>query len=192
MSAIDLDEPQKGEEMVPLIDGAFNEKDVKFNMIDPGVLDPVMKCIQGDYTGRFTYLSNCTAQENETYGEIIGGRPDYDVQNNPRKLTLYIEDPKLDDVHAKVFCRKYSEGNQFILKDMSDHRNKEACGVQVQLPYEEIDLLQFDYIEREFSVLNCKYLFKLRQEAALIDELKVWLHQNYIEFAQKPLQEYGL
>ena len=61
---------------------------------------------------------------------------------------------------------------------MSDHRNKDACVVQVQLPYEEIDLLQFDYLDREFSVLNCKYVFKIRQETNLIDELAVWLNQN--------------
>ena len=45
----------------------------------------------------------------ETDGAIIGGQPHYDVVKNPKNLTIYIEDPKMDEVHARLFTRKYPE-----------------------------------------------------------------------------------
>ena len=50
---VDPDKPQKEELIAKIIDDYLNEFDVEFNNIDKGILDPILKCIQGDYTGRF-------------------------------------------------------------------------------------------------------------------------------------------
>ena len=65
---------------------------------------------------------------------LIGGKPDYDIRSNPKKLDVYIKDPKIDEVHAHIFCRKYPDGNVFIAKDVSDHNNPDTSGLWVQLP----------------------------------------------------------
>lgn len=68
---------QAGEELAPSITEFLGENDIKFSEIDPSAIDPCLKCIQGDYIGRFTYLSNCTSEQEETKGISIGGKPDY-------------------------------------------------------------------------------------------------------------------
>ena len=84
--------------------------------IDPSPLDPCFKCIQGDYTGRYTYLGNCPSDQTETKGFIIGGRQGYDVIENPSKIDILIPDPSLDEKHAHIFCRRDDEfGSQFIV-----------------------------------------------------------------------------
>jgi hypothetical protein len=107
-----------------------------------------LKCIQGDYTGRFEYLNNCSSEQTETKGILIGGKPDYNLEKNPKGLSIYLEDPKLDEVHCHIFCRKYDTGNQFIIKDLSNHNNPDTSGVWIQMPGEEVDLMFCDYIER--------------------------------------------
>jgi hypothetical protein len=72
---------------------------------------------------------------------------------------------------------------------MSDHSVKEQSGVWVQLPTEEVDLLTFDYIEREFSVLNGRYLFKFRKEKGIINELEVFMRRNNLFFAASFLKK---
>jgi len=55
------DGAQSGEELAKPISEFLGEKDTSFKEIDPSAIDPVLKCIQGDYTGRYTYLSNCSS-----------------------------------------------------------------------------------------------------------------------------------
>jgi len=133
--------------------------------------------VQGDYTGRFCYLRNCDTDEEETTGEIIGGKPDYDVANNPKNLTLYLKDPKIDEVHARIFCRKYEDYNRYIIQDLSNHEeNKEASGIWIQLPDHETDIFSYDYLDRELTVLNGLYLFKLTKiQNKYVDELRSWM-----------------
>lgn len=45
--------PQKEELIAKIITDYLGEFDLEFNNIDKGILDPILKCIQGDYTGRF-------------------------------------------------------------------------------------------------------------------------------------------
>ena len=87
----------------------FLENDQDWADIDAGVLDPILKCIQGDFTGRFGFLKRCEPDQEETDGTIIGGQSHYDVVKNPKNLSIYIEDPKMDEVHARLFCRKYAD-----------------------------------------------------------------------------------
>lgn len=49
------------------------KEDTPLEDTDPGFVDPVLKCIQGDYTGRYIYLSNCAIDETQTKGIVIGG-----------------------------------------------------------------------------------------------------------------------
>ena len=82
---------------------------------------------------------------------------------NPSKIDILIPDPSLDEKHAHIFCRREDEfGSQFIIKDISEHDQdkSDSFGVWAQLPGHEIDLLTFDYMDRDFSVLNGRYLFK--------------------------------
>ena len=95
------------------------------------------------------YLDNCQPDEEETKGHLIGGKPGYDMKENPSGINVYIQDPKMSEVHAHIFCRRYPTGNVFILKDVSDHSNKDTSGIYVQLPGEEVDLHRFDYLERD-------------------------------------------
>ena len=128
----EYESPQASEELAPSIKEFYGEKDTQWDAIDPSALDPVLKCIQGDYTGRFTYLNSCTSSETETSGELIGGKPEYNQKNNPLNLTMYLEDPKLDEVHAHIFCRRYEgDHQQFIIKDLSDHHNVDSSGIWV-------------------------------------------------------------
>ena len=60
------------------------------------------------------------------------------------------------------------------------------------MPEEEIDLLSYDYLDREFSVLNCKYIFKLRKLKQYIDELEVWLLKRDLLYAANLLGLIGL
>lgn len=62
---------------------------------------------------------------------------------------------------------------------MSDHDYPESSGIWIQMPSKEVDLLQYDYMDREFSVLNGKYLFKFEKiKGIFINELEVWMHKN--------------
>ena len=131
---------------------------MNFNNIDKGILDPILKCIQGDYTGRFIQFDNCTSKQNETTGIIIGGKPEYDLKKNEKKINLFIQDPTIDESHVRFFCRKYKNQTLFIVKDLSNHNNFNS-GVHVQLPSSDVDLLTYDYLDREFTILNRKYKF---------------------------------
>lgn len=55
------EDPAKSDEqqMAPLLSEFIEDGDLDFDDIDPGVLDPVLKCIQGNYMGRFSRLNNC-------------------------------------------------------------------------------------------------------------------------------------
>ena len=73
---------------------------------------------------------------------------------------------------------------------MSDHSARETSGVWVQLPTEEVDLLTFDYMEREFSVLNGRYLFKFKKEkGTCINELEVFMRRHNLFFASSFLKQ---
>ena len=48
----------------------------KFNSLDIGVSDYVLKCIDGTFINKFIYL-------NTQRPEVIGGMLNYDVKNNP-------------------------------------------------------------------------------------------------------------
>jgi hypothetical protein len=50
---------------------------------------------------------------------------------NPKNLSIYIEDPKMDDVHARLFSRKYEDQEQFIIQDLSDHSKPETSGLWI-------------------------------------------------------------
>ena len=52
--------------------------------------------------------------------------------------------------------------------------------------------MTYDYIDREFSVLNCKYIFKLRKMKTFIDELEVWLLKRDLLYAANLLGLIGL
>ena len=67
----------------------------------------------------------------------------------------------MDPVHCHVFCRKIDGANQFIVRDVSDHTNELTTGVWVELSETETDLMEFDYADREYSVLSSGYVFKL-------------------------------
>lgn len=98
------------------------EEDTPLEETDPGFVDPVLKCIQGDYTGRYIYLQNCAADESKTKGIVIGGgKPHGSKKEVPKNVTIYLEDPKLDQRHLHIFCRKRGVQNQFIVRDLSDH-----------------------------------------------------------------------
>jgi hypothetical protein len=78
----EVDQPQLGEELADCITKTLGDKDNQWDDIDQSATDPVIKCIQGDYTGRFVYLNSCKTDEEETVGELIGGRPEYDLKLN--------------------------------------------------------------------------------------------------------------
>lgn len=83
------------------------EKDTALEDTDPGLVDPVLKCIQGDYMGRYVYLSNCGPNETETKGIVIGGgKPQGNKKEIPRHVNIFLEDPRLDQRHLHIFCRK--------------------------------------------------------------------------------------
>jgi hypothetical protein len=52
--------------------------------------------------------------------------------------------------------------------------------------------MTYDYIDREFSVLNCKYVFKIRKMKTFIDELEVWLLKRDLLYAANLLGLIGL
>lgn len=56
------------------------------------------------------------------------------------------------------------------------------------MPLEEVDLLTYDYIDREFSILNGKYIFKFKQARGFINEFQVWLGRNELFFADNFLK----
>ena len=73
--------------------------------IDTGLLDPVLKCIQGNYTDRFIYVGSCATGQVESTGIIVGGGLEtYDYNLNQYDLDLYLADePKMDNQNFKVF-----------------------------------------------------------------------------------------
>jgi len=87
---VDPVSPQKEELIAKIITDYLGEFDLEFNNIDKGILDPILKCIQGDYTGRFIQFDNCTSKITETTGIIIGGKPEYDLKKNEKKINLFI------------------------------------------------------------------------------------------------------
>lgn len=90
----------------------------------------------------------------------------------------------MDQVHARIFCRKMDHGNQFILKDVSNHDYPETSGVWVQLQETETDILQYDLIDREFSVLNGMYMFKFEKVKNIyIQEFDVWMRRANLFWA---------
>ena len=93
-------------------------------------------------------------------------------------MTIYLEDPKLDTRHLHIFCKKIGPLNQFIARDVSDHK-KCASGVWVQLMSNEVDLFTYDYFDREFSILNGSYKFEFKKTPNMeIDEYYCWLKQK--------------
>ena len=52
------------------------------------------------------------------------------------------------------------------------------------MPLEEVDLLYGDYIDREFSILNGKYLFKFKKARGILNEMSVWIRRNDLFFAE--------
>lgn len=106
------------------------------------------------------------------------------MSKNPYNITIHIEDPRIDSRHMRVFCRRMHYGNQFIVKDLSNHDNPDTSGIWVQLGDKEVDLLEYDYMEREFSVLNNKYMFKFEKKKGMfINDLEVWMKQNELFWA---------
>ena len=185
--------PQKNEQLAKKIDHFLGEKDQDMSMVDTGCCMPVLKCIQGDYTGRFCYLRNCSTGQKETSGELIGGKPGYDVVLNPKNITIYLEDQRIDEVHARIFCRSYSDTNRFLIQNLSDSTvNMNTSGVWLQVPQHEIDLFQYDYLSREFSVLNELFMFKFRKVDAKIDEFNVWLTLRDLIDKKEDLESWGL
>ena len=41
--------------------------------------------------------------------------------------------------------------------------NPETSGINVQLPNNEVDILTYDYLSRDLSVLNGKYVIKFEK-----------------------------
>ena len=66
--------------------------------------------------------------------------------------------------------------------------NEETSGVWVQFPDDEVDILQYDYIDREFSVLNGKYQFKFKKVRGCMNEMEVWLRRHNLYFADSFLR----
>lgn len=63
----------------------------------------------------------------------------------------------------------------------------------MQLPSEKVDLFSYDFLDREFSILNCRYTFKFKKiENEFIDELEVWLRQKELFFAEGILKSMGI
>lgn len=60
------------DDIAPLSQDYFNNND-RYLDIDIGVFDYVFKCVDGPYTGKFFYINT------SPHGEIIGGKPDYDM-----------------------------------------------------------------------------------------------------------------
>lgn len=58
---------------------------------------------------------------------------------------------------------------------MSDH-SKSNSGVWMQMNEKEADLFKYDYFDREFSILNGEYKFKIEKMSDwIIDEYQCWL-----------------
>jgi len=53
-------------------------------------------------------------------GEILGGAPDYDMQNNPEKLTMYIENADLIKKHVEIV---FNSQCQYTLKNYAGKKN---------------------------------------------------------------------
>lgn len=106
------------------------------------------------------------------------------MNKNVNNITIHIEDPRIDHCHMRVFCRRMHYGNQFIVQDLSNHENPETSGIWVQLMDKEVDLLEYDYMDREFSVLNNKYMFKFeKKKGVFINEVEVWMKKNDLFWA---------
>lgn len=67
-----------------------------------------------------------------------------------------------------------------------------TSGVWLQVPQHEIDLFQYDYLSREFSVLNELFMFKFRKVDAKIDEFNVWLTLRDLIDKKEDLESWGL
>lgn len=101
----------------------------------------------------------------------------------------------MDTVHTRLFTRKFGDEEIFACQDLSnpDTTDKFAQGgTWVQVPEHEVDLYTHDYIDREFSILNCKYKFKLKKLAATVNELEVWLMKRDLLYAYGLLKIIGI
>ena len=68
----------------------------RFPDLDIGVFDYVLKCVEGPFFNKLLYINTSEV------GEVFGGSSDYDVVANPHKLTMFIENVDLSDLHAKI------------------------------------------------------------------------------------------
>ena len=135
------------------------------------------------------------SDQEETPGEIIGSSHNYDIINNPKNLTLILDDPIIDTVQTRLFSRRYGDEEIFVIQDLSNPDSENLCaqsGTWVQVTEQEVDLFTHDYVEREFSVLNCKYIFKLRKMPTLVNELEVWLMKRDLLYAYGLLKIIGV
>ena len=67
------------------------------------MIDPVLKCIAGDYTGRFIHLENCRGGEQVTKGIVVGGGaidPETQKPIGHASIDLHLEDELMDPVHC--------------------------------------------------------------------------------------------
>lgn len=131
----------------------------------------------------------------EIKGEIIGSSHEYDVFNNPKNLTLIIDDPIMETPQTRLYSQRFGDEEIFVCQDLSTPEKIDKfaqSGTWVQIPEQEVDLFTHDYIDREFSVLNCKYKFKLRKLAATVNELEVWLMKRDLLYAYGLLKIIGV
>lgn len=81
--------------MAALSSEFFDIKD-KLMDIDIGVIDYVLKCVDGPFYNKFIYINTSSV------GETIGGATEYDIAVNPHKITMYIENVELSEKHAEI------------------------------------------------------------------------------------------
>ena len=55
-----------------------------------------------------------------------------------------------------------------------------------------MDLYTHDYVDREFSVLNCKYKFKLKKLSSIVNELELWCMKRELLYAYNLLKIIGV
>ena len=48
----------------------------------------------------------------------------------------------------------------------------------VQLPQKEVDLFTYDYMDRDFSILNGRYVLKFTKQNGFINDLHVWMRRH--------------
>ena len=68
---------------------------------------------------------------------MIGGGTDYDITNNPLKITMFIENAELSDRHAEIIFNPHC---QYVFKDMSDPGSTKGTWVKVPTHGNGLDL----------------------------------------------------